>query len=82
MSRRIQGTPGSFPIYDNQDALVVGEYRKTATVVAAQLPWDAIIVTPEGEMTATAGDYLAQHQDGHAWPIKRETFESTYEVCS
>jgi hypothetical protein len=30
-------------------------------------------------MSAKAGDYLAQHEDGHAWPIAREIFESTYE---
>lgn len=31
-------------------------------------------------MEAKAGDYLGQHEDGHAWPIKRDVFESTYEL--
>jgi hypothetical protein len=81
--RRIAGTPGSYPLHDRADDFDAPvEYRKTATVLAVQLPYDAVIVTPEGEMQAHAGDYLAQHEDGHAWPIRRETFEGTYEAAS
>jgi hypothetical protein len=79
---RIEGTPGSYPLTESGDPShtePAHEYRKTATVLAAQLTADAEIVTPEGVMSAKAGDYLAQHEDGHAWPIKRETFEGTYE---
>jgi hypothetical protein len=75
----ILGTPGSFPLY--RKATPVGSpqtYRKTATVLAAELAEPVRIVTPEGEMVASAGDFLAQHDDGHAWPIKREVFLSTY----
>lgn len=79
--RRLAGMPGAYPIFDQEDGLgSPREYRKTATVLAVQLPYDAEIETPEGVMSAKAGDYLAQHSDGHAWPIKRETFESTYEA--
>jgi hypothetical protein len=81
---RIEGTPGSYPLRKQVAASQVdepAEYRKTATVLAARLRTDAVIVTPEGEMKARAGDYLAQHEDGHAWPIKRETFEGTYEAA-
>ena len=76
--KRINGQPGSYPVHE-----VIGEhrgeYRKISSVFAAQLTEDAEIETPEGVMSAKAGDYLAQHEDGHAWVIKRETFESTYE---
>jgi len=89
MSVSINGQPGSYPLGKQSPRggtgvglRIVGEaqeYRKTATVRAAQLGTDAVITTPEGEMQAASGDYLAQHEDGHAWPIKRETFEGTYE---
>ena len=74
--RRIDGSKGSYPLTAYS---TIGEYRKIATVFAAQLDEDAEIETPEGVMSAKAGDYLAQHEDGHAWPIKREVFEATYE---
>jgi hypothetical protein len=85
--KTINGQPGSYPLGedDTEEPLRdiklgrVGEYRKTATVRMACLMEDVEIETPEGVMSAKTGDYLAQHQDGHAWPIKRETFESTYE---
>lgn len=84
MSVEIDGTAGSFPLTGGLSSAPIGEpreYRKTALVLAAPLTFDAEITTPEGVMQAKAGDYLAQHQDGHAWPIKRETFEGTYEVA-
>lgn len=74
MPLRIDGTPGSYPLYGKPSRL----YRKTTAVRAAELPEAAVIVTPEGEMVASAGDFLAQHNDGHAWPIKRDVFLSTY----
>ncbi len=96
MAHRINGQPGSYPLYHEDTPLDPEfmtrlvpltrvrvpnqrEWRKTATVLAEPLLEDAEIETPEGVMSAKAGDYLAQHPDGHAWPIKRETFESTYE---
>ena len=81
---RIDGTPGSYPLHKSKTPTTGSlrfprEWRKTATVVAEPLAADAEIETPEGLMRARAGDYLAQHEDGHAWPIKREVFEATYE---
>ena len=55
------------------------EYVKTATVLAMPLTYPSIIQTPEGEMTANAGDYLVtDNPPTHAWPVKREVFERTY----
>lgn len=81
---RINGQPGSYPLASTRSpttgsASFPRRWRKTATVLAEELTEDVEVETPEGVMSAKAGDYLAQHEDGHAWPIKRETFESTYE---
>jgi len=81
--KRINGQPGSYPLYHEDTPLDPDqhqrEWRKTATVLAEPLLEDAVIESPEGDLWSEAGDYLAQHEDGHAWVIKRETFESTYE---
>lgn len=80
---RIDGTPGSYPLTqsgDPSDTRPPAEYRKTATVLAAQLTTEAVVVTPEGEIHAVAGDYLLQDpDDGRSWPVGRERFEATYE---
>lgn len=80
--KRIAGTPGSYPLDRGDVHEQPRQWRKTALVLAASLTEDVEVETPEGVMTAKAGDYLAQHEDGHAWPIKRETFEGTYEAVS
>ena len=83
--KRIDGTMGAYPLGIGRaepTAPLIGPprlWRKIALVEAEQLAEDVAIETWEGVMQASAGDYLAQHQDGHAWPIKRETFEGTYE---
>jgi hypothetical protein len=90
--KRIDGTMGAYPlgIGRAEPTAPVGRsqgfrarpprlWRKIALVEAEQLTEPVEVETPEGVMQASAGDYLAQHQDGHAWPIKRETFEGTYE---
>lgn len=81
---RLPGAKGAFPI--TGEALPVptpvGEaavYRKTGTVVAAQLQEDVIVETPEGPMRAKKGDYLCQAPDGHAWPVMRQYFEENNE---
>ena len=78
---RIDGTAGSYPLHRESTPMAAPpqKYRKTATILAVQLTADVDVETPEGVMRAAAGDYLAEHQDGHAWPIKREIFEGTYE---
>jgi hypothetical protein len=76
---RIDGNRGSYPLAGL--AAPVGPsqmYRKTTPVLAAELTEPVMITTLEGEMVAGTGDYLAQHADGHAWPVKRSVFLDTY----
>ena len=41
---------------------------------------EIIIPTLEGEMRATAGDYIIKGIEGEIYPCKPEIFEKTYEV--
>lgn len=76
---RINGNRGSYPLaYSTTPLGPSGTYRKTKTVLAAELLEPVMITTLEGEMVAGAGDYLAQHEDGHAWPVRRDVFLDTY----
>lgn len=55
------------------------EYAKTATVLAVQAHEDGLVMTPEGAMMFEQGDYiLTDNPPTHAWPVRREVFESTY----
>ena len=56
------------------------EYRKTATVHAFQVQHPFIVHTLEEDMTGEAGDYLCQGPAGERWPVKRDIFETTYEL--
>lgn len=82
--RILRGDHGSYPL-DQLAALGPGHraarYAKRTTIMAAALPFDCIIETLEGPMHAREGDYLAQAEDGHAWPIKKSVFAQTYELA-
>ncbi len=55
-------------------------YRKTASVLAVQSKVPGAIDTPEGTMRFEALDYIVTDDPvTHAWPVKREVFEATYE---
>lgn len=54
------------------------EYRKTSTTWAVELPEDVTVQTPDGEMEAEAGDYLAIDAEEHLYPIDAEVFARTY----
>lgn len=56
------------------------KYRKTAPVWAVQMTEPFEVETLEGTMRAEAGDYLCEGPKGERWPIKKEIFESTYEL--
>jgi hypothetical protein len=77
---RINGNRGSYPLARAATPITGApqRYRKTTTVLAAELIEPAMITTLEGEMVAGTGDYLAQHADGHAWPVRRSVFLDTY----
>jgi hypothetical protein len=36
------------------------------------------IHTPEGKMSFTYGDWIAENVTGERWPIKNEIFQKTY----
>lgn len=59
----------------------VGLYVKGVTVIAVQAQVAGVVVTPEGEMTFQAGDYiLTDNPPSHAWPVRQQVFETTYEL--
>lgn len=64
---------------DDVDRTKFRPYRKTATTWAVELPEDVTVSTPEGEMEAEAGDYLAIDSEGGLYPIEAEVFAETYE---
>ena len=42
-------------------------------------PWDLYIVTLEGEMKASPGDWVIRGIQGEFYPCKPDIFEATYE---
>lgn len=62
---------------------VPSPYVKMATVTALRLPFAFEVDTPEGRMSAEAGDYLVTDDPPtHAWPVKREVFERTHRYAT
>lgn len=56
-------------------------YRKKTFVRAVQTGADGDIETLEGIMSYHAGDYiLSDDPPTHIWPVRKDIFESTYEV--
>lgn len=57
------------------------KYRKKPVVVEAyQTDREMIIHTLEGDMRASAGDYIITGVNGEQYPCKPDIFEKTYEV--
>ena len=56
------------------------EYRKIATVFAAQVDEPFVVATKEGVMSGKEGDYLVQAAtaEGESWPVDKTIFEATY----
>ena len=62
---------------------VPSPYVKTASVLALRIPVPFEVDTPEGRMSADAGDYLVTDDPPtHAWPVKREVFERTHRYAT
>ena len=58
----------------------VKKYRKKPVVVTAyQCTKDEIIPTLEGDMKATAGDFIITGVKGERYPCKPDVFYQTYE---
>jgi hypothetical protein len=58
-------------------------YKKVAQVFAIQLESDIEVETREGWLKARKGDYLVVNVSpgiSYPWPVKKEIFESTYEI--
>lgn len=56
------------------------KYRKKPVVVEAyQTDKEMIIHTLEGDMKASAGDYIITGVNGEQYPCKPDIFEKTYE---
>lgn len=63
--------------------VVPSPYRKVAGVLAVRLSEPFEVDTPEGRMSADAGDYLVTDDPPtHAWPVRREVFERTYRYAT
>ena len=59
---------------------VVKKYRKKPVIVTAyQCTKDEIISTLEGDMKATAGDFIITGVKGERYPCKPDVFYQTYE---
>ncbi len=62
---------------------VPSPYIKTASVLALRIAEPFEVDTPEGRMSADAGDYLVTDDPPtHAWPVKREVFERTHRYAT
>ena len=71
---------GRLPADVERSMLGTYTYRKTTPVRARQMETEFIVFTLEGEMRGHAGDYLvSDFEMTHAWPVRRDIFESTYE---
>jgi len=54
-------------------------YVKTGSVIAYEAPRAGTVVTLEGEMAFHGGDMIVtDNPPTHAWPVRRDVFESTY----
>ena len=59
---------------------IVKKYRKKPVIVTAyQCTKDEIIPTLEGDMKATAGDFIIAGVKGERYPCKPDIFYQTYE---
>ena len=59
----------------------MAKYRKKPVVVEAyQTEEEAVIHTLEGDMIASAGDYIITGVHGEKYPCKPDIFEETYEL--
>lgn len=57
------------------------KYRKKPVIITAyQTDKEVIIHTLEGDMTASAGDYIITGVNGEKYPCKPDIFEKTYEL--
>lgn len=57
-----------------------GVYVKTARVWAEVASEAGSVATKEGRTHYEAGDYLVENEDGDAYAVEREKFESMYEL--
>lgn len=58
------------------------KYRKKPVIVGAyQTDKEVIIHTLEGDMKASAGDYIITGINGEQYPCKPDIFEKTYELA-
>lgn len=77
MSFEIQGRD---PESVQRQMLGTHVFQKKALVRARQIHTPFAVHTLEGTMRANAGDYLvSDFEMTHAWPVRRDVFESTYE---
>ncbi len=54
-------------------------YKKIIPVQAMQLNYDFVVETFMGTMNGQKGDYICIGINDEMWPIKKLTFEKTYE---
>ena len=59
----------------------VQKYRKKPVVIEAYKPDKELVIhTLEGDMIASAGDYIITGVNGERYPCKPDIFEKTYEL--
>lgn len=55
------------------------QFEKQEKTWAVEVPREVTVVTPEGEVEAEEGDYLAIDSRGYLYPIAKEEFENIYQ---
>lgn len=63
--------------FDRNMSLFVGD---KATIKGLKEPFEMIIQTLEGDMTASVGDYIIKGVNGEFYLCKPDVFEKTYEA--
>lgn len=63
--------------FDRNMSLFVGD---KATIKGIKEPFEMVIHTLEGDMTASAGDFIIKGVNGEFYPCKPDIFEKTYEA--
>jgi len=68
-----------YRVSDKKSLKDLKTYKKIIPVKATQLDYDFVVETLMGTMNGKKGDYICAGLNDEMWPIKKLTFEKTYE---
>lgn len=64
--------------FDRNMSLFVGD---KATIKGEKEPFEMVVHTLEGDVTASFGDFIIKKVNGELYPCKPDIFEKTYEAA-